>query len=82
MVWQSRSVGIGSSCSILQTHISAAHYRDLDDASFLLNLEVDYLGLENVSIYIVGNLFSGNSDSEFGMFHQSSSFGAGVEYFF
>jgi len=60
----------------------AAHYHDLNGASFLMNLKVDCLGLENVSMYVVGNLFSGNSDSGFGMFHQSSGFGARVEYFF
>lgn len=31
--------------------VSAAHYRSLDDGSLLMNLKVDRLGLENVSIY-------------------------------
>lgn len=62
--------------------ISSNNIYCLDDESSLMNLKVEYLGWENVSVYLVGNVFSGSPDSEFGMFHQSSSLGGGAEYFF
>ena len=47
-----------------------------------MNVKIDYLGLKDLSVYVLGNLFFGHSDSEFGMFHQSCTFDAGVEYIF
>ena len=55
---------------------------NLDDASCLINVKMDYQGMQDFSVYLLGNFFFGDGDSEFGMFYQNHTFSAGVEYFF
>jgi hypothetical protein len=62
--------------------ISSNNVYNLDDASLLMNVKVDYQGMQDLSLYFLGNFFLGDGDSEFGMFYQSYTFSAGVEYFF
>lgn len=47
-----------------------------------MNVKINYEGMPDLSIYVLGNFFFGKGDSEFGMFYQSHTFRAGVEYFF
>lgn len=62
--------------------ISSNNIYNLDDASLLMNVKIDYQGMQDLSIYVLGTFFFGKEDSEFGMFYQSHTFSAGVEYFF
>jgi len=62
--------------------ISSNNIYNLDDASLLMNVKIDYEGMQDLSVYVLGNFFFGKGDSEFGMFYQSHTFSAGVEYFF
>jgi len=62
--------------------ISSNNIYNLDDASLLMNVKIDYEGMQDLSIYVLGNFFFGKGDSEFGMFYHSHTFSAGVEYFF
>lgn len=62
--------------------ISSNNIYNLDDTSLLMNVKIDYEGMRDLSLYVLGNFFFGDADSEFGMFYQSRTFSAGVEYFF
>jgi len=62
--------------------VSSNNICNLDDASLLMNVKIEYGGMEDLSLYLAGNLFLGHGDSEFGMFYQSCTFSAGAKYFF
>jgi len=62
--------------------ISSNNIYNLDDASLLMNVKIDYQGMQDLSIYVLGTFFFGKGDSEFGMFYQSQTFSAVVECFF
>ena len=62
--------------------ISSNNIYNLDDASLLMNVKIDYEGMRDLSLYVLGNFFFGDRDTEFGMFYQSRTFSAGAEYFF
>jgi len=62
--------------------ISSNNIYNLDDTSLLMNVKIDYEGMRDFSLYVLGNFFFGDRDTEFGMFYQSRTFSAGAEYFF
>ena len=55
---------------------------NLDDIRCLINTKIDYQGMPDFSLYLLGNFFFGDGETEFGMFYQNHTFSAGVEYFF
>ncbi len=62
--------------------VSSNNIYNLDDASLLMNVKIEYWGMKDLSLYLAGNLFLGHADSEFGMFYQSCTFSVGAKYFF
>ena len=62
--------------------VSSNNIYNLDAASLLMNVKIDYQGMQDLSFYISGTFFLGAEDSEFGMFYQNQAFSAGAEYFF